>query len=195
MIDTPCRRPLDQHANPMRVSPRAECLPEVAPDPARTELQELVRSYASTVVNSEWDLLAQGGDDPRLDRTIDQLRDRFTALPADTGRLGVAREQGLLDVRQLDESHRARVSLVTGDNTFNIALLGATIFGAGLVIAFPLVAGLGPRPANVAVMALLAFTLGAMVFLSIQLLYPLEGPFAADPEAFLDALELMPRPT
>lgn len=168
---------------------------ELAPEPARTELQELVRSYASRIVSSEWDLLAAGRTDPAVDRTVEQLRARFAALPAEPAELGVAREQALLDVKQLDENHRARVSLVTDGDTFNVTLLGASIFGAAIMLVFPLLAGLGPRPANVAVMALHAMTLGATVLLSIQLLYPLDGVFAVEPDAFRAVLDLLSRPT
>lgn len=59
------------------------------------------------------------------------------------------------------------------------------------MIAFPLLAGLRATPVNVAVMALLTITVGATVFLSLQLTHPLHGLFGTDPDAFLEALSEM----
>lgn len=164
-------------------------------EPERTQLQTLVRSYTSRVVDSEWELLARGEVDPKAAQIIEQMRAGFAALPTDAGRVEAAREQGLLDVRQIDENHRARVADIVEGDSFNVTLLGATIFGAVVMLGFPLLAGLGPRPANVVAMGLLAITLGSTIFLSIQLLHPLEGMFAADPDVFIEVLDRMPAPT
>jgi hypothetical protein len=60
-------------------------------------------------------------------------------------------------------------------------------------MAFPLMVGISARPANVAVLALVAVVLGTIVFLSLQLDTPLSGPFGTSPSAFQDALDEMQR--
>lgn len=168
---------------------------DVVPKPQRTELQELVRSYASRVSYREWELLAQGRTDPRVGQLIREMRENFMAVSAENGSLAIAREQGLLAVRQLGENHNARVDDLTDRNMFNTALLVATIFGAVLMVAFPLLAGLSLRPANVGIMTLLGIALGATLFLTMQLTNPLAGLFAAEPDVFLNVLDRLPRPT
>jgi hypothetical protein len=163
-----------------------------AADPARSSAQGLLRDYASEVAEREWDSLRLHGQaDPKLTEVIDQLRALFTALPATDASGQFAREQGLRDVRQIDESHRARVDSATGNQLFNRVLLGGTVMGAALMVAFPLLAGLSRQPVNVAVIGILAASLGAIVFLSLQLARPLDGPFGVDPDCFREALSRM----
>lgn len=165
---------------------------DTGPEPTRTTVQGLLREYAATVADREWALLDAGETDDRIPEIIRKLRAAFTALPA-TG-VDSAREQGLRDVRQIDESHRARVDLATGDDVFTTVLLGGTVLGGALMIVFPLLVGLSARPANVVVMALLTVTISGTVYLSVQLMHPLQGPLGIGPDAFLSALTEM-RPT
>lgn len=167
----------------------------VAPVAHRAELHDLIHVYATQVTESEWGLLDEGKVDPRVPEIIDSLRASFTALPTDDVAVEVAREQGLLDVRQIDENHRARVDDATSSNTLNRVLLGGTLVGAVLMIAFPLLAGLSFKFANVLVMVILTATLGATIFLSIQLIHPLDGMFGVEPSAFLEVLDEMQRAT
>jgi hypothetical protein len=164
---------------------------DAGPEPTRTAVHGLLREYAATVADREWALLDTGDTDDRIPEIIRELRAAFTALPAgDTG-IDLAREQGLRDVRQVDEGHRTRVDLATGDDVFNEVLLGGTVLGAALMIVFPLLVGMSARPANIAVMALLTITISGTVYLSIQLLHPLDGPLGIGPDAFLTALTEM----
>ena len=141
----------------------------------------------------EWPLLSRGGADPVTSELLGGLRSGFAALPVDGGVLEAAREQGLRDVRQIEENHRGRVSLSTSDDPFVNVLLVASLIGAALTIAIPLLVGLSARPANIVVMGVLTLVVGATAALSIQLAHPLEGPFGVEPGAFLDALAEMGR--
>jgi len=161
-------------------------------EPTRGTAQGLLRDYAGEVADREWDALRlQGEADPKLTHLIGQLRALFTALPAGDPGSQLAREQSLRDVRQIDESHRARVDSATGNKVFNRVLLGGTVVGAALMVAFPLLAGLSRRPVNVMVIGVLAASLGAVVFLALQLARPLDGPFGVDPDSFREALSRM----
>lgn len=164
---------------------------DLAAGPNRETMQGLLRDYADTVAQREWTALSQRREDGRPAEIIRMLRTEFTTMPAPDDVAQVARAQGLRDVRQLDESHRSRVGLALGGNAFNSVLLVGTVVGALLVVAFPLVAGLSAKPVNMAVMALMALTVGAAVFLSLQMANPLAGPFGAGPGAFEAALEQM----
>jgi hypothetical protein len=159
------------------------------PAPTQAEVRGLLRDYAAVVVDREWSSLARGtGADPELDRVLARIRTDLVALPTTDPGGQLAREQGLRDVRQIDEGHRARVDAATGSDVFNHVLLGGTVVGAALMIAFPLLVGLSRRPVNVAVIGLLAVALGSVVFLSLQLARPLDGPFGVDPDSFREAL-------
>jgi hypothetical protein len=109
------------------------------------------------------------------------------AVPESGGAVDFAREQGLRDVRQIDDNHRARVDLATGDDTFTRVLLAGTLVGAALMIVFPLLVGVSTRPANIAVLGILTAVVGATVFLALQLNRPLDGPFGVGPDALIGA--------
>jgi hypothetical protein len=165
------------------------------PEPVRGQAEGLLRDYAQRVVDKEWPALATGGVDPQLTDTLRALRATFSAATAADDPVQYVRENALADVRQIDESRRARVAVATGGDAFNGVLLGGTLVGAALMIVFPLLVGLSARPVNVAVLALLTATIGATVFLSLQLAYPLDGLFAVQPDAFRAALTQMSAPT
>lgn len=163
-----------------------------APVAQAESLRSLAQQYARRVADHEWSALDQGRTDAETDRLIAELRTEAIALPADTEVLTSAREQLLADVRQVDEGHRERVDVATDDQSFTIVLLAASILGAVLMIAFPLLMGLSTRPANVVSMVLLTLTLGFTIYLSVQLMYPLRGPFGVDADVFRVFLDGLP---
>jgi hypothetical protein len=166
----------------------------VVPQPDADTVRDLLNQYATQVADSEWPALTDGRDEPAVTGTIAALRDAVTALPVDAAVVAEARKQALQNVRAIDENHRARVATATSTDAFTIALLVGTVFGAVLVLAFPLVFGLSARPANIVVMALLTVTLGATLYVSWQLMHPLEGFFGATPDVFRMALVEMAAP-
>jgi hypothetical protein len=159
----------------------------------RDRVQGLADEYADRVAEVEWPSLAEGRTDKGTGALLDELRTAFTALPVDGGVLEAVRSVGLQDLRQVEENRRSRIDLATSDDNFTAVLLGATVIGAALTMAFPLMVGISARPANVAVLALVAVVLGTIVFLSLQLDTPLSGPFGTSPSAFQDALDEMQR--
>ncbi|MFR9728449.1 hypothetical protein ACL03H_04405 [Saccharopolyspora sp. MS10] len=155
-------------------------------------IRSLAVQYANRVAEHEWPALDRGELDPQTDSLLAGLRAESIALPVDTELLKSAREQVLADVRQLDEAHRERVDVATDDQSFNLVLLVGSVLGAALMLAFPLVVGLSARPANVLTMSLLAGTLGLTLYLSVQLMHPLHGPFGVDADAFRTFLNSLP---
>ncbi|WP_395474691.1 hypothetical protein [Saccharopolyspora spinosa] len=160
-----------------------------APEPHATTIQSLAAQYAARVADHEWSALDRGETDPETDRLLNSLRAEVLALPADTETLKTAREQSMQNVRQIDEGHRQRVDVATDDQNFNIMLLMASILGGVLMIAYPLIIGLSMRLTNVVTMVLLTLTIGFTIFISIELLHPLHGPFGVAPDAFKAALD------
>jgi hypothetical protein len=162
---------------------------DVLPEPDRSTLQTLLREYASSVAYDEWPALVKGEDDPRPAELIEALRTGFGAVPASGGAADTAREQGIRDVRQIADNHRSRVDSATSSDPFTDALLVGTLVGAALMIVFPLLVGVSTRRANIVVMAILAAVVGATVFVVLQLMRPLDGPFGVGPDALLTALQ------
>jgi hypothetical protein len=163
----------------------------VVPQPDADTVRNLLNQYATQVADSEWPALADGRAEPEVARTIVALRSAVTALPVDAQIVAEARKQALQNLRALDESHRARVDMATSTDEFTIALLIGTAFASVLMLAFPLISGMSTRPANVVVMTLLTVTLGATMYVSWQLMHPLEGFFGVTPEVFRTALDEM----
>ncbi len=164
---------------------------EALPEPHRTSIQGLLRDYASSVADEEWPSLVNGQASSGPAGLVQQIRAEFAALPESGSAVDFARGQGLRDVRQIDESRRARVDVATGDDTFTRVLL----VGAALMIAYPLLVGFSTRPANIVVLGILTAVVGATVFISVQLSRPLDGPFGVGPDALRGALqEIAPGP-
>lgn len=164
---------------------------DVVPQPDADRIRGLLSRYATEVADREWPALAEGRDTPEVTETIIALRSAVTALPVDADVVAEVRRLALQNLRTIDENHRARVDMATSEDPFTIALLVGTVLGAVLMVVFPLVFGMSTRPANIATMVMLAFTLSATLYVCWQLKSPLEGFFAATPDNFRAALEQM----
>lgn len=161
----------------------------IAPEPHAAAIQSTISEYTARVADHEWLAHDAGASDPEAERLLAELRTQVLALPVDSEALKTSREQSLQDIRQITENRQERVTIATDDQSFNIVLLVASVLGAALMIAFPLMIGLSMRPANVAVMAVLTATLGFTVYMSFALLQPFSGPFGVDPDSFNAAKE------
>ncbi|QUH06159.1 DUF4239 domain-containing protein [Saccharopolyspora erythraea] len=160
-----------------------------APEPAASTIRSLAARYATRVAEHEWAALDQGRTDPEVDAVLASMRAEVIDLPADTEQQKSAREQALQNIRVIDENHRERVEQATDGQVFNTVLLVASIIGALIMVAFPLLIGISPTAANIATMVLLTLTLGFTIFVSLQLMHPLHGPFGVEPGPFRTALE------
>ncbi|WP_433558372.1 hypothetical protein ACQPWY_07300 [Pseudonocardia xinjiangensis] len=168
---------------------------DALPEPHRTAIRSGLGDYVSVVAGQEWPALVAGRTHPRPAELIQAIRTEFTAVPESSGAVAFAREQGLRDVRQLDENHRARVDSATHGDTLTTVLLVGTLVGAALMIVIPLLVGASTRPANVVILGILSAVVGATVFLAIGLSRPLDGPFGVGPDALVNAWqEVSPRP-
>ncbi|WP_433279524.1 hypothetical protein ACQPZA_07345 [Pseudonocardia xinjiangensis] len=168
---------------------------DALPEPHRTAIRSGLGDYVSSVADEEWPALVAGRTHPRPAELIQVIRTEFTTVPDSGGAVAYAREQGLQDVRQLDDNHRARVDAATRGDTLTTVLLVGTLIGAALMIVIPLLVGASTRPANVVILGVLTAAVGATVFLAIALSHPLDGPFGVEPGALVDAWqEISPRP-
>jgi hypothetical protein len=162
---------------------------DALPEPHRTAIQNGLRAYVSAVADEEWPALVDGRTHPRPGELIQVIRTEFTAVPESGGAVDFAREQGLRDVRQLDDNHRARVDSAIGGDALTSVLLVGTLIGAALMIAIPLLVGASTRPANLVILGILTAVVGATVFLSIELSRPLDGSFGVGPDALVGTLQ------
>jgi uncharacterized membrane protein YvlD (DUF360 family) len=161
---------------------------QVEPKADATRISGLVRRYTAEVADREWAMLDRGEADPAAAAILTDLRDAVSALPADTETLNSARDQSLQDLRTITTNHRQRTDAATDSDGFTRFLLISTILGALAMVVYPLLMGLSTRLANIVGLALLTVVLGAIVYVCLQLMYPLHGPFGVSPDAFHDAL-------
>lgn len=166
---------------------------DVVPQPDADRVRGLLRQYATQVADREWRALADNRDDPEVADTLRELRAAVTSLPADADVVAEARKLSLQNIRAIEENHRARVDMATSTDPFTIALLVGTVIGGVLMLVFPLLFGLSTRPANIALMVVLTLSLSATMYVSWQLMNPLEGFFGATPDSFRTATEEMTR--
>lgn len=164
---------------------------EVVPQPDADRVRGLLRQYTTQVADREWEALADHREEPAVSGTIRELRAAVTSLPTDADVVAEARKLSLQNIRAIEENHRARVDMSTSTDQFTIALLIGTVLGGVLMLVFPIVFGLSTRPANITLMIVLTLSICATMYVSWQLMNPLEGFFGATPDSFRSATEEM----
>ncbi|SDI34685.1 Protein of unknown function [Actinokineospora alba] len=154
------------------------------PEPARTQVHDLSRSYAVAVAEQEWPKMRAGEDiaGPGW-ATLDQLRrsvaDATVSDEWQHGRKAEAANQ-LWEVYQ---ARQARLDTAAGEGVSGVIWF-ALIVGSLLSVALPMLFG-GPRPVtHIIIVSILAGTLALLLFATQQLQNPYMGGAQVGPDAF-----------
>ncbi len=79
------------------------------PEPERSRVQDLARSYARTVVEEEWPLMAEGKASPRAWVLLDELRLAVQGMDPRTEAEQVLYDQGVTRMHELSDARRVRL--------------------------------------------------------------------------------------
>lgn len=152
------------------------------PDLVRSDLQRLVREYATNVVDTEWPLQQQGEVPTSGGQILDRLENRLYAFePATSGQQAVHAE-GLDSFNDVVESRRQRLEAV--DYAVPETLWGVVLFGAVIAIVASFVFSIESFQVHALMTCLLAAMIGLLVFFIIVTDHPYHGPAGVSPEAY-----------
>src|SRR5918994_1286481 len=76
------------------------------PEPEGRQIQELVRSYASVVVNEGWPLMQKGKTSPKAWDLLDEIRAELHNFEPSTPAQQILYEQGLERMHELADARR-----------------------------------------------------------------------------------------
>ncbi|MBC6447337.1 bestrophin-like domain [Actinokineospora xionganensis] len=154
------------------------------PEPTRTQVHDLARSYAVTVAEEEWPNMRAGEEVTGAGwAALDQLR-RSVADAAVTDEWQHGRKAEAAN--QLWEVYQARQARIdtAGSDGISDVIWFALIVGSVLSVALPMLFG-GPRPVtHIIIVSILAGTLALLLFATQQLQYPYSGSAQVGPDAF-----------
>ncbi len=160
--------------------------PGLTPE-ARIRVRGEARTYAKSVVKNEWPSMANGKADDGTARTLDQLWRAFTQLNPRTARESALYDQSIS--RLTDVSDNRRLRLLASRNGLPGPLWMALVFGGVATILFTYFFGLEKFPNQAGMTALLAATIGLVLFIISALNYPFTGDLRVPPEAMQSVLE------
>lgn len=157
------------------------------PEPERSRLQELARSYARVVVEEEWPLMEEGQGSPRAWNTLDEIRGTIQAFEPSSDAEQVLYGEELDRVNELSDARRER--LLDAQEGIPTILWVVLVVGGVITVSFTYLFGLRSNWAHTAMVAALTAILALVLFTIGALEYPFSGTVGLDPFAFELVLE------
>lgn len=154
------------------------------PEPARTQVHDLAKSYAVAVAEQEWPNMVAGEEitGPGW-AALDQLRRSVAgAAVADEWQHG-RKAEAANQLWEVYQARQARLDTAAGEGVSDVIWF-ALIVGSILSVALPMLFG-GPRPVtHIIIVSILAGTLALLLFATQQLQNPYSGGAQVGPDAF-----------
>jgi hypothetical protein len=156
------------------------------PEPERTNLQDLVRTYVRVVVQEEWPMMERGQTSERADSLVSRLRLQILEFDPHTKGEQVLYERGLTEFHDAADARRERLLEVReGIPT----LLWVVLVGGGVVtVSFTYLFGLRSNMAHALMVAALTLVICGILFTIGEFDHPFSGVVEIQPEAFKEAL-------
>src|SRR5918998_2158629 len=155
------------------------------PEPERTNVQDLARTYARVVVE-EWPMMEQGQTSPRADSLLRQLRLKLLQFEPRTRGEQVLYERGLAQVHDAVDARRSRL-LEVREGIPNL-LWVVLVVGGVITVSFTYLFGLKSNVAHALMVAALTLLICAILFTIGEFNYPFSGVVEIQPEAFREML-------
>jgi hypothetical protein len=157
------------------------------PAQVRPQLQSGLRDYARSVINDEWATMADGEESPEARHRLDAVWATFISAQ-DTAN-SVVFSEAYARLNELAKDRQLRVlSSKAAISGFFWAFL---LLGGGLIVGFTYVFGMKNLRVQMGMTAVLAFTIGASLFLVATLDHPYTGDIRVEPDALVTALNVM----
>jgi hypothetical protein len=156
------------------------------PEPERTTIRDLARTYARVVVEQEWPLMERGQTSPRAESLLRQLRLQILEFDPRTKGEQVLYERGLTQLHDATDARRSRLLEVREGIP---ELLWVVIVGGGVVtVSFTYLFGLKRNAAHALMVAALTLVICGILFTIGEFDYPFSGGVEIQPDAFKEAL-------
>jgi Protein of unknown function (DUF4239) len=162
------------------------------PEPEKTRIRDLARSYARTVVEEEWPLMARGRESPRADELLHEIRLTFLGLDPHTGTQQILYEQGLERIHELQDARTLR--LVDARRGVPAVLWTVLVLGAVVTVGFTYLFGLESNLMHALMVAALTLVITSVLFTIAALNYPFSGVVRVPPDAFEAVLRAFDNP-
>ena len=157
------------------------------PEPQRTRLQDLARTYAGVVVKEEWPMMERGQTSPRVDSLVSRLRSTLLGFDPHTKGEQVLYEQGLTRLHDVADARRSRLLEVREGIP---RLLWVVLVGGGVItVSFTYLFGLRSNVAHSLMVAALTLVICGILFTIGEFDYPFSGVVEIRPDAFREVLD------
>ena len=156
------------------------------PEPQRTRIQDLARTYARVVVEEEWPLMEQGQTSPRADSLLRQLRLELLQFDPRTKGEQVLYERGLSQLHDAVDARRSRL-LEVREGIPNL-LWVVLVVGGVITVSFTYLFGLKSNLAHALMVAALTLLICGILFTIGEFDYPFSGIVEIRLDAFKEML-------
>ena len=156
------------------------------PEAEGTKIQELVRSYATIVVDEEWALMQQQKSSPKAWDRLDEIRASLQDFDPSDQQEQIIYEQSLENMRTLADTRRDR--LLEAEQGLPIILWVVLILGGVIVVGFTYLFGLDSTVIHLLMVASLTLIISLVLFTVAALDYPFEGDITIHPDAMEQVL-------
>lgn len=158
------------------------------PEPAKSKVEQLIRTYASTVVDEEWPRMREGEDvDNKGWGTLNQLRETIATSAPDGDWQQDRKAEAANQLWEVYQARQERIDAAGGG--INPVVWLALLIGTGLSLLFPYLFG-GP---NLVSQLLTTISLTSTLVLLLFAIYQLQNPFSGGvhipPDAFSSAID------
>jgi hypothetical protein len=156
------------------------------PEPERTRLQDLARTYARVVVEEEWQMMVQGQTSSRANSLARQLRLELLQFDPRTEGEQVLYERGLTQLHDALDARRSRL-LEVREGIPNL-LWVVLVVGAVITVLFTYLFGLKSNLAHALMVAALTLVICGILFTIGEFDNPFSGVVEIQPDAFREVL-------
>jgi hypothetical protein len=156
------------------------------PEPDRTRIRDLIRTYVRVVVVEEWPMMERGQTSPRADSLIRQLRSKILEFDPHTKGGQVLYERGLTQLH--DAANARRTRLLEVREGIPGLLWVVLVLGGLITVSFTYLFGLQSNLAHALMVAALTLVICGILFTISEFNYAFSGVVEIRPEAFREVL-------
>jgi uncharacterized membrane protein YraQ (UPF0718 family) len=155
------------------------------PEPERSQVQDLARSYAQIVIDEEWPLMRNGQSSPRASALMYDLQQSILEFEPNTPAEEILYDQELSQVQELAGARIIR--LVEVEEGLPAILWGVLLVGGITTVGFTYLFGLRNTWSHTLMVAALTLVIAFTLFA----IYSMQYAFSGNVRVLPDALELV----
>jgi hypothetical protein len=156
------------------------------PEPQRTDVQDLVRSYVRVVVVEEWPMMERGQTSPRADSLLRRLTLELLKFDPHTEGEQVLYESGLRQLHDAADARRSRLLEVR--EGIPRLLWVVLVLGGVITVSFTYLFGLKSNLAHALMVAALTLLICGILYTIGEFNNPFSGIVEIGPDAFKEVL-------